>query len=229
MKLKKLEELLGSVDGFEAPKILLEQYETGEPSGRKRQPSLRGGTGAHIAACMLHTAAALGDVEDRVVVDLGCGCGKLTLAAALLGAGHVLGVDVDQDALAIGKENASQFEPLPVDWLLSDVTSLPASLWAHTVVSNPPFGTRVKGADTAFLRAACSVASSAVYSLHKSSTRKHLERFVASTPGWSGKVCRAAFACFINPTACSLCRRSWLSCAMTCRRRMRFTAPRPST
>ena len=30
MKLRKLEELLGSVEGFEAPKILLEQYETGE-------------------------------------------------------------------------------------------------------------------------------------------------------------------------------------------------------
>ena len=149
-------------------------------------------TGAHIAACMLHTAAGLGDVIGRAVVDLGCGCGKLSFAAALLGAGHVLGVDVDQDALAVAAENEAQFEPLPLDWLIADVTSLPAALWAHTVVSNPPFGTRVKGADVAFLRVAFGIASSAVYSLHKSSTRRHLERFVASMPGWSGKVGLAA-------------------------------------
>lgn len=34
-------------------------------------------------------------------------------------------------------------------------------------VSNPPFGTRRKGADTEFLQAACEIASGAVYSLHK--------------------------------------------------------------
>ena len=33
--------------------------------------------------------------------------------------------------------------------------------------SNPPFGTRRKGADTEFLQAACQIARRAVYSLHK--------------------------------------------------------------
>ncbi len=41
---------------------------------------------------------------------------------------------------------------------------------------NPPFGTRVKGADIAFLRAAFALSSGAVYSLHKSSTRAHIQK-----------------------------------------------------
>ncbi|XP_044463578.1 rRNA N6-adenosine-methyltransferase METTL5-like isoform X3 [Mangifera indica] len=40
-----------------------------------------------------------------------------------------------------------------------------------TVVMNPPFGTRRKGADMDFLSVALKVASGAVYSLHKTSTR----------------------------------------------------------
>ncbi|KAL1294594.1 hypothetical protein HN51_055381 [Arachis hypogaea] len=46
----------------------------------------------------------------------------------------------------------------------------------HTVIMNPPFGTRKKGADLDFLNVALKVASQAVYSLHKSSTREHVKR-----------------------------------------------------
>ncbi len=41
---------------------------------------------------------------------------------------------------------------------------------------NPPFGTRRKGADAAFLRAAFRLATGSVYSLHKSSTRAYLQK-----------------------------------------------------
>ena len=41
---------------------------------------------------------------------------------------------------------------------------------------NPPFGTRASGVDVRFLRCALGVARTAVYSLHKSSTRAYLER-----------------------------------------------------
>ena len=45
-----------------------------------------------------------------------------------------------------------------------------------TVVLNPPFGTRAKGADMRFVRVALAMVrqGGAVYSLHKSSTRKHV-------------------------------------------------------
>lgn len=39
---------------------------------------------------------------------------------------------------------------------------------------NPPFGTRKKGADLLFLKSAFGLAKRAVYSLHKTSTRKHV-------------------------------------------------------
>ena len=47
---------------------------------------------------------------------------------------------------------------------------------ADVVVMNPPFGTRRKGADLAFLRAAFRLATGSVYSLHKSSTRAYLQK-----------------------------------------------------
>ena len=49
-----------------------------------------------------------------------------------------------------------------------------------TVISNPPFGTREKGIDMVFLHTACSVATTAVYSLHKTSTRDHIAKTVQS-------------------------------------------------
>eukprot|EP00958_Prasinococcus_capsulatus_P014611 scaffold1536_cov397-Prasinococcus_capsulatus_cf.AAC.6 len=48
---------------------------------------------------------------------------------------------------------------------------------ADVVVTNPPFGTRSQGADLDFLRAAARIASKAIYSLHKKSTRDYLTKF----------------------------------------------------
>lgn len=88
MKLRQLESHLEEVEVFARPKIFLEQYPT--------RP--------HIAAALLHTAeASFGDLEGRSVADLGCGCGVLSLGAAMLGAGAVTGFDVDADALEVFK------------------------------------------------------------------------------------------------------------------------------
>ncbi|GAA0185846.1 hypothetical protein LIER_33134 [Lithospermum erythrorhizon] len=161
MKLKQLEGLLGSLEQFSSPKIELEQYPTGP----------------HIASRMLYTAeTSYGDVTSKVVADFGCGCGTLGLAAALLGAEHVIGVDIDADSLEIAYENADDLE-VDMEFVQSDLKSL---RWGDrivdTVVMNPPFGTRTKGADMDFLCAAMKVASGAVYSLHKTTTREHVKR-----------------------------------------------------
>ena len=64
MKLKELESHLQEVEEFESPKILQEQYPT--------RP--------HIAACMIHTiASSFDDIENRSILDLGCGCGVLSI------------------------------------------------------------------------------------------------------------------------------------------------------
>jgi len=162
MKLKELESHLQQVDEFESPKILLEQYPT--------RP--------HIAAFMIHTMeATFGDLEDKTVADLGCGCGVLSLGAVMMGAHFVHGFDIDQDALSVFQTNLEDFEMDNVDLVNIDVTELGPD-WKRrvdTVVMNPPFGTKHnKGLDMKFLQTGLEMASRAVYSLHKSSTRDHV-------------------------------------------------------
>ena len=78
------------------------------------------------------------------------------------------GVDVDESALEVARGNVGGFEDLHIEFVQADVRALPlrGACW-DTVVTNPPFGTRQKGADMVFLAAACAVARKAVYSLHK--------------------------------------------------------------
>ena len=54
----------------------------------------------------MHAASSsFGDIEGQSVLDLGCGTGILSAACAYAGASHVLGFDVDPDALAIASRN----------------------------------------------------------------------------------------------------------------------------
>lgn len=62
-------------------------------------------TGSELAADMICTAASLGDVEGKMVVDLGCGNGILGLGSFLLGAREVIFVDVDKEAIDVAREN----------------------------------------------------------------------------------------------------------------------------
>ncbi|KAG7545801.1 S-adenosyl-L-methionine-dependent methyltransferase [Arabidopsis suecica] len=161
MKLKQLEGLLGDLEQFSNPKVELEQYPTGP----------------HIASRMLFTAEnSYGDITDKVVADFGCGCGTLSAAAALLDAASVIGFDIDPQSLETATLNAEELE-VEIDFVQCDITKLELKgLIVDTVVMNPPFGTRKKGADMEFLSAAMKVASKAVYSLHKTSTREHIKR-----------------------------------------------------
>jgi ribosomal protein L11 methyltransferase len=74
-------------------------------------PGMAFGTGTHPTTqlCLELLESAMRDVEDtpRVVIDVGCGSGILSIAAIKLGAGHALGVDVDAEAITASRENAS--------------------------------------------------------------------------------------------------------------------------
>lgn len=118
------------------------------------------------------------------MVDLGCGTGMLSIGAALLGAGHVLGIDADEDALDIARENLDEYEGMPVDLLCARVESVSAGMVSvDTVITNPPFGTRSKGADMEFLRAAFRISKHCVYSLHKTSTRAYIGKYARNVLG----------------------------------------------
>ncbi|NP_001187732.1 rRNA N6-adenosine-methyltransferase METTL5 [Ictalurus punctatus] len=164
MKLKELESCLQQVDGFEEPKILLEQYPTGP----------------HIAGCMLYTIHnTFDDIENKLVADLGCGCGVLSIGAAVLDAGLCVGFDIDSDALDIFKRNVEEFELPNIDMVQCDICSI-GPLYTKkfdTVIMNPPFGTKHdQGIDMQFLKTALSMSKGAVYSLHKTSTRDHIQK-----------------------------------------------------
>lgn len=76
-----------------------------------------------------------------------------------------------------GATNDDVTPEAPEDYEFRDspMTSFLA-LRADTVIMNPPFGTRRRGADLGFLRAGLMLARNAVYSLNKTSTRAHVER-----------------------------------------------------
>ncbi|HEX6929445.1 MAG TPA: 50S ribosomal protein L11 methyltransferase [Gammaproteobacteria bacterium] len=75
-------------------------------------PGLAFGTGTHptTALCLewLDTLAGHGELADRVVLDYGCGSGILAVAAAALGAGHVIATDIDPQALTATHDNAAR-------------------------------------------------------------------------------------------------------------------------
>ncbi|GAA5862846.1 hypothetical protein JCM8547_006568 [Rhodosporidiobolus lusitaniae] len=189
MKLKELEAELQPLATFAAAKRELEQYHTS----------------AHLASRMIFTAATqFDDLDEKDVLDLGCGCAVLGVASVMMGADSVVSVDVDPDALEIAKQNVKLVEmeehitfvhaeigpkggkPLAEGVPLFDPETM-LDRKVDTVVMNPPFGSWRKGIDMVFLEVACSIAETAVYSLNKTSTRDFIEK-KAKTFGFEGTV-----------------------------------------
>ncbi len=164
MKLKHLEMTLQRLRGFSRPRAALEQYQTPAP----------------LAARLLYHALMKGDIEEKAVCDLGCGTGILAIGAALLGAAPVTGVDIDERALAVARENA--------DLLGVDITFLATDLReggcrdrigaCDTVVMNPPFGAQKAHADRPFID--CAIAAAGVtYSIFNAGSIPFVEAYTA--------------------------------------------------
>jgi putative methylase len=164
MKLKQLEMTLQRLRGFTHPQAALEQYQTPAP----------------LAARLLYHALMKQDVAGKTVLDLGCGTGILAIGAALLGAASVTGVDIDEKALAVARENA--------DLLGMDVVFLAADLRdggcreqigaRDTVVMNPPFGAQKAHADRPFIDCALAVAG-VTYSIFNAGSIPFVEAYTA--------------------------------------------------
>jgi len=135
MKKVQLERTLQSLDPIAHPIPAAEQYPT--PAG--------------IAAELVYFAAGRGDIAGRSVADLGCGNGILAIAAKLLGADRVLGIDSDPKALAVARRNSAR-AGVEVEWLRRIVDGFHEPF--DTVVMNPPFGAQTRQADRPFLDAA---------------------------------------------------------------------------
>ncbi|WP_039985687.1 50S ribosomal protein L11 methyltransferase [Vibrio owensii] len=71
-------------------------------------PGLAFGTGTHpTTALCLEWLESL-DLSGKTVIDFGCGSGILAIAAIKLGAGKVIGIDIDPQALQASRDNAER-------------------------------------------------------------------------------------------------------------------------
>ncbi len=166
LKRRELEILLDTLKTHPSPSRLLEQYTI--PAG--------------LAAKILSVAAYIyNDISGKTVFDLGCGTGRLTIGAAILGAKYVVGFDIDKVALEVAKSNAVKAGVSDkVDWVLCDIAKLEGR--CDTVIQNPPFGTGFRGADSIFLRKALEIGR-VVYTIHKSETNEFIRKLVEKYGG----------------------------------------------
>jgi putative methylase len=166
----QLTQQLGVVAGFDDPQIDLEQYRT--------PPEL--------ASYLVHVADLQEDIEERTVIDLGCGTGMLALAATLRGPERVVGVDIDDAALGTAQENRRRIAARSsVSWVQADATQIPLDPSTDaTVVMNPPFGAQNgnEHADRAFLETTAEIATVS-YSIHNAGSADFVESFAADHDG----------------------------------------------
>ncbi len=154
---RKLEILLSKLETFETPKLSLEQYPVSP----------------EVAAELLYMAGFEHSDLDAKIVDLGTGTGRLAIGAAMMGAKDVVGLDIDRSSIVVAVRNEDRSD-VDVDWVVGDLECVADDF--HTVLMNPPYGTRSPHLDTRFLSRAFELAPVS-YSIHKSSTRKFLMEF----------------------------------------------------
>jgi putative methylase len=158
---KHLEMKLQSIPTHPKPKVGLEQYTT---------PSV-------IAADLVWNAFTLGDIEEKSIVDLGCGTGVFAIASALMGANSSVGIDIDEDSIELACRVRDKLNVDYVNFIVSDICQFNESLDVNTVFQNPPFGSQrnaESGQDLKFIKKAIELDFDVLYSFHMASTEEFL-------------------------------------------------------
>src|SRR5712664_2336652 len=101
---RQLEIQLGRLKILEKPNLKLEQYPVS----------------SEAASELLYMAGFEHKDLDGRVIDLGTGTGRLAIGAALMGARKVVGVDTDERAITLAKQNADT-AGVNVEWVQSDI------------------------------------------------------------------------------------------------------------
>ncbi|RLF28576.1 MAG: RNA methyltransferase [Thermoplasmata archaeon] len=165
MKKKELEILLQKVPSPDSPVPHLEQYMTP----------------ADIAADIIFTAHQFGDIQNKTVVDLGCGTGIFSIGAKLTGAKKVIGIDIDKNSIKTAREFAEK-NSLDIEFITQDIKNI--MIRCDTAIMNPPFGAQKSNrkADSTFIEKGLEIAH-VVYSLHLKKTISFIKKLVSSMEG----------------------------------------------
>lgn len=86
-------------------------------------PGRAWGHGAHPTTRLILEMLVHTELVQRSVLDVGCGSGVLSIATARLGAGRIVGIDVDPEAVIATRHNASinSVDVAATDMALSEV------------------------------------------------------------------------------------------------------------
>ena len=149
---------------FTDPKIQLEQY------------SINAACAVDIIFC---AGFEFNDINNKFIVDLGTGTGRLSIASSFFNPIYILSVDIDFNALKILQKNIKKLKlekkifPMCADVKHFDISKivLPRNLKITTIM-NPPFGVQKKTADRKFLECAF-LFSDIIYSIHLANEKVH--------------------------------------------------------
>jgi putative methylase len=155
MNKKTLAVLLSKLNTVINPKPYLEQYQTD----------------SEIASIILWQAYMNGDIEDKIVADLGCGNGIFGIGSLLLGAKKVYFVDKDKESIIVLKENLSYIAGGEYEIFSVDIANFNHKV--DIVIENPPFGVQKIHSDKIFLEKSFEI-SNKIYSLHKIESKQFI-------------------------------------------------------
>ena len=111
------------------------------------RPSMGFGTGHHATTRLCLSALQALEVKERTVIDVGTGSGVLAIAASLLGAVDVRGIDDDEDAIHSAWDNLALNPSAIVTLLVGDLRSTTFDP-ADIVFGNLTGGLLMASADT---------------------------------------------------------------------------------
>lgn len=104
-------------------------------------PGLAFGTGSHPTTALCLKWLDRQSLENKTLIDYGCGTGILMIAALKLGAQYAYGVDIDPQAILATKQNLASNAIKPEQFRVGDVNSIekiqPVDILLANILFNP--------------------------------------------------------------------------------------------